>query len=245
MAGDGTATWITAHKNTQSSFPTIGADVNHKTLNFSRVLRFVTRRRGRSAGAMTLHLNTHCVQIRKKKHNRKKNVGAYDDADYFSELFGCGEKYPFDSSGFRRRGEAALVLTFWRRKKKSPLLQRCKLRPRDASDDSQNILDQHSCHSLLEFIRMRYGVTIRLLAGFYIRCHARLRKFCFDCVVRVDDNSVLRYSNDTRRATVYWPPPPTLPSPVMHFLYSALLSLNTLYILSFSHSHVCISLQVI
>lgn len=125
-------------------------------------------------------------------------------------------------------------------KKKSPLLQRCKLRPRDASDDSQNILDQHSCHSLLEVIRMRYRVTIRLLAEFYIRCHARLQKFCFDCVVRVDDNSVLRCSNDTRRATVYWPPPPppltsrALPrlSPPLsqHLVYFVFLSLTRVHL---------------
>lgn len=132
---------------------------------------------------------------------------------------------------FRRRGEAALVLTFWRRqrrrrqKKKSPLLQRCKSRPRDASDDSQNILDQHSCHSLLEFIRMRYRVTIRLLAGFYIRRHARLRKFCFDCVVTVDDNSDIQMIPEEWLCTdPHLHLLPLLLSPVMHLLYSALLS---------------------
>lgn len=137
-------------------------------------------------------------------------------------------------------GEKLLWCWFSDDEKKSPLLQRCKSRPHDASDDSQNILDQHSFHSLLEFIRMRYRVTTRLLAGFYIRCHARLWKFCFDCVVRVDDNSVLRYSNDTRRATVYWPPPPppltshALPllSPPLcqHLVYFVFLSLTRVHL---------------
>lgn len=117
-------------------------------------------------------------------------------------------------------------------------------RSRVHSVDSQYILYQYSFRIVLEFIktRMRYRIILRLLTGFYVLVqhkYQRLLKLCFEYVVHVDDNWMLRHLNNTRIAIVYCP---LFLSLVMHFLYSTPLSLNTLYILSFSHLHVCISL---
>lgn len=188
---------------------------NLKKNKLSRVLRFVTWQWGRPAGAIMLHLNTHCVKIKKrrKKKERWKMLGRVMMIILLVE-----RGVALSWAVFPGR-EAALVLT----------LRQTKSQPRP-----QTILTTcPQSNVYLNPLESRRRVALRLRREAVGKVRPSL-------VVHVDHtwNSWGVGTEPGKRLPsepVLHPSPPTPPPPPLsrHLVY---------FFLSFSHSHVCISL---